>query len=246
MTEAAVPPPRTPYQVLADLGDLTRRVRAAQRGGWFPLLLLSALTLGGILADRLTFSLSTGACPVPHGPAGGGAGCVMVKQGSPVYWTVGLVLAYAATAVFYIRRSGNRGVGTVVRPYVLAGIGIAVLFGARALWMLHFQAGDAGEFWGLHPDPGSGRAVFLSRLGGEASAIGLPLLVLARAERNRALLLFTLGYLAIGLAPISTGWAGLAVSSPWSSVPGLAVPGVYLLLGALGFGLARVSRRRRP
>lgn len=51
-------------------------------------------------------------------------------------------------------------------------------------------------------------------------------------------------YLAIELVPLSTGWAGIPVTSPWSAVPRFGVPGVLLLLGALGFGLAELSRRR--
>ncbi|MFD0531936.1 hypothetical protein ACFQ1I_43895 [Kitasatospora arboriphila] len=50
--------------------------------------------------------------PCPAAEAAAGASCTLIKQGSPVYWPVGLALAYAATAFFYIRRSRNRGVGT--------------------------------------------------------------------------------------------------------------------------------------
>lgn len=243
MTDASVPSPRTPHEVL---GDLTRRVRAVQRASWFPLLLLGALTLGAILVNRFTFSIRPVACPAIHPPADTVvlASCAATRQGSLLYWTLGLVLVYAATALFYIRRSTHRGVGTPVRPYVLAGIGVAVLMAAHTLWILHSPIGDPVEFWGLHADPGSGTAKFLSRLGGESAAIGLPLLVLSWVERNRALLLFTLAYLVIALAPITSGWSGIAVTSPWSALPGLAVTGVFLLLGALGFALAQLPRLR--
>ncbi|MFJ9841311.1 hypothetical protein ACIRYZ_12685 [Kitasatospora sp. NPDC101155] len=48
MTDASVPSPSSPREVLSSLGELTRRVRSAQRGTWFPLLLFGVLTLGGI------------------------------------------------------------------------------------------------------------------------------------------------------------------------------------------------------
>ncbi|MDH6135938.1 hypothetical protein P3T37_005357 [Kitasatospora sp. MAA4] len=245
MTDASVPSSATPHEVLARLGDLTRRVRSAQRGTWFPLLLLGALTLGGILVSRLTFNVETLPCPA-SGPATG-SDCTLIKQGSPIYWPVGLALAYAATAYFYIRRSRNRGVGTPVRPYVLTGIALVGLATATAFWILHQGPGQPGsrvDFWGLHLDPGSGVTMFLERLAGNAMAVGLPLLVLAWVERNRALLLLTVVYLAVELVPLTTGWAGIAVTSPWSELPCFGVPGMLLLLGALGFGLAELSGRR--
>jgi hypothetical protein len=248
MADASVPSPGTPHEVLAGLGDLTRRVRAAQRGTWFPLLLLGALTLGGILVSRFTFKVETVPCPATDPAAG--TGCTQVTQitqGSPVYWPIGLALAYAATAFFYIRRSRNRGVGTPVRPYILTGIALVGLVTATATWSLRHgmpQPGEQLDFWGLHLDPTSGVTRFFERLTGNATAVGLPLLVLAWVERSRTLLLLTAVYLAIELVPLTTGWAGIPSTSPWSAVPRYGVPGVLLLLGALGFALAELSRQR--
>ncbi|MGW1520800.1 hypothetical protein [Streptomyces sp. NPDC002287] len=248
MTDATVPASGTPREVLAGLGDLTRKVRAAQRGTWFPLLLLGVLTLGGILVGRFTFKVETVPCPATDRAAG--AGCTVVTQvtqGSPVYWPLGLALAYAATAFFYIRRSRNRGVGTRVRPYVLTGIVLVALASATALWSLRHgmpQLGERLDFWGLHLDPTSEVTRFLERLAGNAMAVGLPLLVLAWVERSRALLLLAAVYLAVELVPLSTGWSGIPFTSPWSALPTFGVPGVLLLLGALGFGLAELSGRR--
>ncbi|MEV7182409.1 hypothetical protein [Kitasatospora sp. NPDC093679] len=246
MTDATVPSSGTPRDVLAGLDALTRKVRAAQRGTWFPLLLLGLLTLGGVLVGRLTFEVSTVPCPAAEAAAG--AGCTLIKQGSPVYWPVGLALAYAATAVFYIRRSRNRGVGTPVRPYVLTGIVLVGVVSATAYWSVRQgvpQPGDPVDLWGLRLDPDSGVTRFVERLNGNAAAVGLPLLVLARVERSRALLLLAAVYLAIELVPLTTGWAGIDTASPWSVLPRYGVPGALLLLGALGFGLAELSGRRR-
>lgn len=245
MTDASVPSPGTPREVLAGLDDLTRRVRSAQRGAWFPLLLLGVLTLGGILVGRFTFRVETVPCPATDPAAG--SGCTLVTQGSPVYWPIGLALAYAATAFFYIRRSHNRGVGTPVRPYILTGIALVGLVTATELWSFRHgmpQPGEQLDFWGLHLDPTSGVTRFLERLTGNATAVGLPLMVLSWVERSRILLLLTAVYLAIELVPLTTGWAGIPFTSPWSAVPRYGVPGVLLLLGALGFALAELSRQR--
>ncbi|MBS2549287.1 hypothetical protein KGQ19_20700 [Catenulispora sp. NL8] len=181
MAEASVPAPGSPREVLAGLGDLTRRVRTAQRGTWFPLLLLGLLLAGGIVVDRLTHSAH--GFPCPPGAATGIA-CVRVKQGSPLYWSLGLVLVYAATAFFYLRRARSRGV---------------------------------------------------------------PLLVLSWIERNLALLLFTVAYLVIELVPITVAAGGTGPVSPWSALPGLAVPAGFLLLGALAFAVAqRPAMPRTP
>ncbi|OIJ99082.1 hypothetical protein BIV23_29120 [Streptomyces monashensis] len=224
---------------------MTRRVRSAQRGTWFPLLLLGALTLGGILVGRFTFKVEAVSCPA--GDAAASSGCTLITQGSPVYWTLGLALAYAATAFFYIRRSRNRGVGTPVRPYILTGIALVGLVAATTFWSIRqgmVQPGDTVDLWGLHLDPASGVTMFLERLTGPAAAVGLPLLVLSWVERSRALLLLTVVYLAIELVPLTDGWAGIPVTSPWSALPRFGVPGLLLLLGALGFGLAELPGKR--
>lgn len=244
MTDASVPSPDTPHEVLASLGHLTRRVRAAQRGTWFPLLLLGVLTLGGILVSRFTFKVET--VPCPAGDSATGGGCTLITQGSALYWTLGIALAYAATAFFYIRRARDRGVGTRVRPYILTGIALVGLVAATASWSTRHgmpQPGAPVDVWGLHLAPASGVMAFLHRLTGNATAVGLPLLVLSWVERSRTLLL-TVVYLAIYLVPLTDGWAGIPVTSPWSSLPHFGVPGVLLLLGALGFGLAELPGKR--
>jgi uncharacterized membrane protein YhaH (DUF805 family) len=60
--------------------------------------------------------------------------------------------------------------------------------------------------------------------------------VLAWAERNIALLVFTVGYLVILLAPTNFGWV---LSGRSAFIPQLVIPAGLLLLGAIGFGLAQ-------
>ncbi|MFF0295383.1 hypothetical protein ACFYST_17040 [Kitasatospora sp. NPDC004614] len=243
MTDATVPSNGTPHEVLAGLGELTRKVRAAQRGTWFPLLLLGGLTFGGILVSRLTYQILSVPCPEPAA----GADCTLVRQGSPLYWPIGLALAYLATAIFYVRRARRRGVGTAVRPYVLTGLALLAVVAATSLWITRNgipQPGAPLDFWGLHLAPSSPAARFLSRLTGDALAVGLPLLVLARVERSRTLLLLAALYLAVELVPLTPGWAGIPMTSPWAFLPQYAVPGALLLLGAVGFALAERSGGR--
>ncbi|MFE4416106.1 hypothetical protein [Streptomyces sp. NPDC056821] len=130
---------------------------------------------------------------------------------------------------------------------IVAGIVLVGLVTAAAFWSLRHgmpQPGEKVDFWGLHLDPTSGMTRFLERLAGNAMAVGLPLLVLSWVERSLALVLLTAVYLAIELVPLTTGWAGISFTSPWSFLPHFAVPGVLVLLGALGFGLAELPRGR--
>jgi hypothetical protein len=133
-------------------------------------------------------------------------------------------------AAVYIRRSRARGVETRVRPYAIAGIIIAAALTAAVLWELN--------------DPPANGPVGLLRSGlgwrlvTPTCAIGLALLVLARAERSRTLLLLTLAYLAVVLVPVDFGWV-MDPLSPWYAAPRLVIDGSVLLLGGVGFALAQ-------
>ena len=158
--------------------------------------------------------------------------CTVYPNAEFVYWPLALVLAYAVIAAVYIRRSRAQGIETRVRPYAIAGVLIAaVLIGVTA-WELSNPsacgpAGLQGLGW---------------RLASPGCAIGLALLVLARAERNRALLLLTLTYLAVVLVPIDFGWV-MDPLSRWYFLPHLVIDGSVLLLGGIGFALAQRPAR---
>jgi len=137
------------------------------------------------------------------------------------------MLAYIAIAAFYIHRSRARGIETRVRPYAIAGIIIAVVLTGVALWLAHTT-----------PSPTGRNLIGLTGFGhGLASEIpiGLALLVLAWAERNRALLLLTIAYLAIVLLPIPLRMSTVS----WNLAPQLITGGTVLLLGGIGFALAQ-------
>jgi hypothetical protein len=224
MTDMPATPQDGPRELLSATRRLTRRVRQAQRGTWFPLLLFAGLTLASIpitLNSRHTIDCRAVAA---------GKVCVGWSPGAYVYWSLALVLAYAAIAAFYVHRARERGVGTRVRPYIITGAIIAVVATGVSLW-LATHAEDFG-----FPAPPSPATVLLYRLATPEAAIGLALLVLAWVERNRALLVFGLVYLVI----VGFGWI-FTPQSPWSHQ---ATTAAVLLLGSIGFALAERRARR--
>jgi hypothetical protein len=224
-----------PREALSRARELVRRVRAAQRATWFPLLVLAAVTFAAIPIER--YGRHVGRCETTYTLHGAGLRCVAYSTGTFVYWPIALVLAYIAIAAFYRRQSRERGLGTRVGPYVIAGIILAAAVTIAALWAAHNAPLGGYDLLGLHVLAGP---TLLSRVISPASAIGLGLLVLAWAERNIALLTLTLGYLVIVLAPVTFGWV---VAPPWTYIPHLVIPGSLLLLGAIGFALAQRSAR---
>ena len=215
-TETAYPGD-DPDRLLSNTRELAQRVRKDQRATWFPLLVFAVLTFVSIPVRRYS-GHHLDCLAVPRV-------CTVYSDADFVYWPIALVLAYVAIAAFYIRRSRARGVGTRVRPYAIAGIVIAVALTGVALWEVHNPP--------VRPMGLNGLAY---RLGHPEAAIGLALLVLAWAERNRALLLLTLAYLAAVLMPITFG--PVQPDSPWYLYPAI-FQGSVLLLGAIGFALAQ-------
>src|SRR5690348_3402578 len=178
-------------ELLTSVRDLTRQVRFAQRGTWFPLLIFALITLGSIPLyrygpHRLAACVSE---PAPAGPAS--TVCGVVRPWVAVYWPVALILAYAAIAAFYVLRSRRRGVGTRIRPYVVAGVAFAVLVSVASLWETY------------HPSISRQGVTPLVEIGyrmqSPVTAIGVALLVLAWVERHRALACFSLGFLLVVL-----------------------------------------------
>jgi hypothetical protein len=217
MTTEAVHPGDDPGRLLSNTRELAQRVRKDQRATWFPLLVFAVLTFASIPVRRYS-GHHLDCLAVPRV-------CTVYSDAEFVYWPIALVLAYVAIAAFYIRRSLARGVGTRVLPYAIAGIIIAVALTGVALWELHNPP--------VHPLGLNGLAYQLAR---PEAAIGLALLVLAWAERNRALLLLTLAYLAVVLMPFTFGW--VQPSPPWYFYPAV-FEGSVLLLAGIGFAVAQ-------
>ena len=214
-----------PRQLLSGMLELTRRVRRTQRATWFPLLVLAAVTFAAIPFRYSPHRLGT--C-VATGPA---RVCTAYPPALLVYWPTALVLAYVVIAAFYLRRSQARGVGTRVRPCVVAGIILALAMTGSLAWTLYhplaFTLAGPGLFPALHGYP---------------FAIGLALVVLAGAERNEALLALALGYLAVSLMTATVG--SISGHGGLGFPVQLVIPGSVLLLGGIGFLLAQRPGRR--
>jgi hypothetical protein len=226
MTSGAAFSGDDPRQLLSGTRELTRQVRRTQRATWFPLLVLAAVTFAAIPFRYAPHRLGTCAATATERV------CTAYPPALLVYWPTALVLAYAVIAAFYIRRSQARGVGTRVRPYVVAGIILALAMTGSLLWTLYHPLAFTLD------GPGGLFSVLHSYL----FAIGLALVVLAWAERNGALLALALGYLAVVLVTATFG--------PTGGHGGLGFPvqlvtaGSVLLLGGIGFLLAQRPWRR--
>jgi hypothetical protein len=232
MTHESVPPEDSPHELLTTVRDLTRRVRIAQRGTWFPLLVFAAITLAAIPVHRYAPHSLLGECQ--PGPSDTRI-CSGINAWVFAYWPIALVLAYAAIAGFYVRQSRQRGVGTPIRPYVIVGVVLAVMLAAASLWLAFHPLVP----FSTDAIPVAPATRLVGALATPTAAIGLALLVLAWVERNRALLGYSLVYLVIVLVQASQVIHVDESSSPWFFLPWLLVPAVVLLLGAAAFALFR-------
>src|SRR5204862_5407501 len=98
-------------------------------------LLLFAMISFGVIPVAQHGGHRLGGCQTSTGSGGQVTrACGVYSLGVLLYWSIALVLAYAAIAGFYVYQSRRRGVGTRVRPYVLVGAIVAVLATAASLW----------------------------------------------------------------------------------------------------------------
>ncbi|MFI1991984.1 hypothetical protein [Actinoplanes sp. NPDC020271] len=229
MTADFVPAGGDPHRLLSEVRTLTRRVRADQRVTWVALLVLAVATFVAIPIDWFGMRVDC----VADGA------CKFNRLGSMFFWPPALLLSYAVIAAAYVRIARSRGVDARVLPYAITGAALTCVFTASWVW--------ARIYFASHPPtpdtaPAADWVLLLDRLVAPAGTIGVALLVLARLERNLALLAFTLAYLAIVLIPVTFGWQ-MHTSVQASFVPEQVISGVVLALGAAGFALAR--RRQR-
>ena len=233
MTHESVPPHDGPAELLSTVRDLTRTVRTAQRGTWLALLILAVIPLLAIPLYRYA----------PHhlqscrsGPAGAQV-CATFIPVVLAYWPVALMIAYGLVAALYVHRSRQRGLGTRVRQYVVAGVILAVVAAAATTWRaLH----PAAPVFGLHA-PGVSPHLVVYSLATPLVTIGLALLALAWAERSVALLGFSIVYVVIVLVQSAQT---VHSRSAWAFLPELLVPALVLLAGAVGFALIQLVASR--
>jgi hypothetical protein len=227
MTTEPLPAGGDARRLLSEARGLAHRVRRDQRVTWVALLVLAGATYVGIPIDWAGMEVHCSA-------QGDSSVCQFARTGALLYWPPALLLAYAAIAFCYVRVARSRGLGARVRPYAITGIALTVLF--TVAWVA------ARLYFPDHPVTFPQWALVFDRLIAPWGTIGVALLVLARLERNVALLLFTVGYLVVALAPIDFGWhMNASVRTVW--VPQQIINGTVLLLGGIGFALAR--RRQR-
>ncbi|MEU4782568.1 hypothetical protein [Micromonospora sp. NPDC023633] len=240
MTTDSVPASGDPRRLLSDVRTLAHRVRLDQRVTWVALLVLTAVTFAAIPIDWYSLYADCGSASAWINNVDGSSMCHIRREGAMFYWPPALLLAYTAIAVYAVRVTRARGLGARVLPYALTGVALTVLFTAAWLLVRLYLANHPGP-----TDPLPDWVMLLDRLVAPAGTIGVALLVLARLERNVALLVFTLGYLVLVLVPINFFWhpnwgyAGIL----GEFLPQQIVNGVVLLLGTVGFAVAR--RRHR-
>ncbi len=235
MTSQPAPASGDPQYLLAATRELARRVRREQRGAWFPLLVFAAVTFAATPFYRYGYGPHPTHCTSLKG---GAYVCTSYSAWALWYWPVALLLAYGAISWFYLHRSRQRGVGTLVRPYVVVGVVLALLITAWAMWALAHPAFLAQT---LHL--GSSQPTdYLYRIVSPAGAIGLALLLLARIERSWELLAVTVVYLIVVV--VTVGFGRFAHPSPWAFLPHLLFDAGVLLLGGLVLAVIQRARGR--
>ena len=223
----------SPRELVASVRDLTRQVRVAQRGTWFPLLVLAAVNVAAAPVYRFA-PHHLGSCRVG---AQGISVCSGYIPAVLIFWPTALTLAYVLIARFYVNQSRRRGIGARVRPYVITGVLLAGVLAAASLWRaLHpLPLPSVRQASTAHP------TVTLLSFVTPATAIGLALLVLAWVEANRLLAAFSVVFLGLVVAQ-----ASVVIHSPshWYFLPQLLVPAAILVIGAGGFAVLRPARPR--
>jgi hypothetical protein len=227
MTTESLSPGGDPRRLLSEARTLADRVRRDQRVTWVALLVLAAVTVVGIPIDWYGLHVTC--------PAGTDSGCATWHRGVLLYWPPALLVAYAVIAVGYVRIARSRGLGARVLPYALTGVALTVLF--TAAWVA------ARLYFPTHPQHFPEWVLVVDRLISPWGTIGVALLVLARLERNVALMTFTLGYLVVVLVPVTLGWH-IHGEHRSELLPQQVISGTVLLLGGIGFAVADRRRRR--
>ncbi|MBE1490740.1 hypothetical protein [Plantactinospora soyae] len=238
MTTDSIPADSDPRRLLSDVRTLAHRVRLDQRVTWVALLVLAVVALVAIPVGWLFLYADCGRAFAE----GGSGACRLRGLSRGFYWLPALLLAYTAIALYAVRVTRARGLGARVLPYVLTGVALAVL--SAVVWLLAFV------YWQSQPlptapptEPLPSWVMLLDRLVAPVGTIGVALLVLAWLERHVALLLFTLGYLALVLVPIDTFRIPRFLGHHPDLLLPQAIGGAALLLGAVGFAVARRWQR---
>jgi hypothetical protein len=227
MTTDSVSAGGDPHRLLSDVRALAHRVRLDQRVTWVALLILAAVSYVAVPIHWLAL----------RSDCAQDGSCHLRGLDRGYFWLPALLLAYTAIAMYAVRVTRARGVGARVLPYVLTGVALALL--SASAWLTAFL------YWNNHEPPTEPLpdwVMVFDRLIAPAGTIGIALLVLAWLERHLALLVFALAYLTVVLVPISFGF-GAHWGGETDFLPQMAVNSTVLLIGSLGFRLARRWQR---
>jgi hypothetical protein len=222
-----------PETVLAEVGALRRRTRAARHAYWLPLLVLALAHLAAV-----PFYLWTRVDDPPADPLGQVASGPVYYGPEPdrigSYWLGALLLVGLVTVGWYRRRGRQVGVEGRVTGAVVAAVVAVIAYAVLRLLPLS-----------AYPFP-----VYLPEFGA-LLVVAVGLLALAWLERSRGLLAVATLYSAAAVlantytvSNVGGGFWG-AGDSRYMFLPALLLPAVILLAGGLAAGTRSGLARRR-
>jgi len=232
-----IQPPGQPEEILADLGRLRRQARAARHAYWFPLVLFGALIAASspFFVEQMpppgVTTWVTRSDPLPT------FGGMFSQPGLSYYWLAAIVTGLGLTGWWYRRHGARVGLRTPSRGFLLTGLVITA-----ALLALRFIS-----VGGIRMDFPLG--IMTVRGTFPMLIIAIVLWVLARAERSAGLtvvaVLFTGAALLADLYNVenivfSLGWNPTQSQWPYTSLPGVLLPALVLLVAG---GIAFVAQR---
>lgn len=229
---------------LRAMDELRTRTRVARDGHWFVLLVFGVVVLGAMSFYVMTFP--TASSPGCQGVKGGGVMCHFNSAAAPLggtlnpffsnfglgrwataYWAMAMVAGFAAVVLFYRQRARMLGVEGRIWPVVVVGLGLLLL-----VLLVDRPRPSFPPF----PD-------LWIRGTGAMLIVALGIAMLAVLERSPAFGIFAVVF--CGLALLSCLYdevnifGRIGLGSPFegstNALPKLLVPGLYLVLGGLGF-----------
>ncbi|MEY9848851.1 hypothetical protein [Streptacidiphilus sp. MAP5-3] len=229
----------SPAQLLAAATTAGRLTRAARHGFWFPLVLFGLLVIGA----APLYLVNVPSCP--HGEMScvinGGDGIPGGSLAMSLYWLIAVAVGYAATLGYYWSRARRVGVAGRIWPYLVTGLALLAI-----TVLATPEVSDRLMHRELLSVPGDLAIRGMTPL----LALALGLFVLARLERSVPMAGFAVLFLVVTLisnlydVENQTPLIGWTPSAAWQYVPNLWLAGFTLLLGGLGFRLAKLLRDR--
>lgn len=249
MPGAAGPGPAGRPDLLAEMTALRRRARSARHAYWFPLVLFGVLTVASVpfyIQPTLRPALGASGAFIQAGGGGpwmpflGGAGG-LVRGYLGYYWSAALLGGLVLSQLWYWWHARRVGLQTPARGYLMVTGTLTVL--AVALPPLS-RLRSPHWLWFLHRLPVFWPGDLVVRGTFPYLIIAAGLVVLAWAERSRALAATAVVYTGAALLAVLYDVSNLAARLGWTPPPGaemvpnVLLPGLVLLLaGAAAFAV---------